>query len=285
MLASKSQKIALGTVQFGLDYGISNSTGKTSLEEAMKILDTAFNHGIEILDTAQAYGISESVLGLCHANRFKIITKINPTNCDKSSAEQLVQKSLQGLSLDKLYGMLFHSASSALQNPRIVEELKELQEQGIIEKIGFSLYTPDELNELVKLYGRPDIIQIPYNILDKRFEDMAQNLHKNGVEIHTRSTFLQGLFFKSTEELTEFFQPVIPYLNELKYIFPDKGKLAQVLLGNSLSKEFIDYVVLGVNNDLQLQENLKISDIYLDDIPRQQNTIPENILLPYLWPK
>lgn len=285
MLASKSQKIALGTVQFGLDYGISNSTGKTSLEEARKILDTAFNHGIEILDTAQAYGISESVLGLCHANRFKIITKINPTNCDKSSAEQLVQKSLQGLSLDKLYGMLFHSASSALQNPRIVEELKELQEQGIIEKIGFSLYTPDELYELVKLYGRPDIIQIPYNILDKRFEDMAQNLHKNGVEIHTRSTFLQGLFFKSTEELTEFFQPVIPYLNELKYIFPDKGKLAQVLLGNSLSKEFIDYVVLGVNNHLQLQENLKISDIYLDDIPRQLNTIPKNILLPYLWPK
>ena len=285
MLASKSQKIALGTVQFGLDYGISNSTGKTSLEEARKILDTAFNHGIEILDTAQAYGISESVLGLCHANRFKIITKINPINCDKSSAEQLVQKSLQGLSLDKLYGMLFHSASSALQNPRIVEELKELQEQGIIEKLGFSLYTPDELNELVKLYGRPDIIQIPYNILDKRFEDMAQNLHKNGVEIHTRSTFLQGLFFKSTEELTEFFQPVIPYLNELKYIFPDKGKLAQVLLGNSLSKEFIDYVVLGVNNHLQLQENLKISDIYLDDIPRQLNTIPENILLPYLWPK
>ena len=157
--------------------------------------------------------------------------------------------------------MLFHSASSALQNPRMVLELKELQGLGIIDKVGYSVSTVDELSELIKLYGHPDIIQIPYNLLDQRFEEIAQDLHNKGVEVHTRSTFLQGLFFKSTQELPEFFQPVIPYLNELKYVFPDKGKLAQVLLGNSLSKEFIDYVVLGVNNHLQLQENLKISII------------------------
>ena len=283
-MASKNQKIALGTVQFGLDYGISNGIGKTSFEEAGKILDTAFKHGIAVLDTAQAYGDSESVLGSHHANRFKIISKINPTDCDKRSAEQLVKQSLHKLKIDNLYGMLFHSASSAVQNPRMVLELKELQELGIIEKVGYSVYTLDELNELIKLYGQPDIIQIPFNLLDQRFEEIAQDLHNKGVEIHTRSTFLQGLFFKSTEELPEFFQPVIPYIKKLNQILPEKGQLARSLLNHSLSKDFIDYVVLGVNNDLQLQENLKISDIYLDEIPRKLNTIPENILLPYLWP-
>lgn len=284
-MASKNQKIVLGTVQFGLDYGISNNTGKTSSEEVSKILDTAYNHGVDILDTAQEYGDSESVLGLHHGNRFKIITKINPIAGDKRSAEQLVQQSLQRLNLDKLYGTLFHSASSARQNPRTVLELKKLQEQGIIEKVGYSVYTPDELNQLIKLYGTPDIIQIPYNLLDRRFEEIAQDLHNKGVEIHARSTFLQGLFFKSSEELSEFFQPVILYLKELKNIFPDKGQLARALLSYSLSKDFIDYVVLGVNDDLQLQQNLKTSGTYLDIFPRQLNTIPENILLPYLWPK
>ena len=284
-MARKNQKIALGTVQFGLDYGISNNTGKTSSEEVSKILDTAYSHGINVLDTAQAYGDSESIIGSHHGNRFKIITKINPTSGDKRLAKQLVEQSLQYLNLDKLYGVLFHSAISAIQNPRIVAELKELQRRGIIEKVGYSVYTPDELNELVKLYGRPDIIQIPFNLLDQRFEELAQELHKNGVEVHTRSTFLQGLFFKSTEELSEFFQPVIPYLKELKASFPDKGKLARMLLSYSLSKEFIDCVVLGVNNNLQLQENFKSSDRYFDDFPRQLKTIPENILLPYLWPR
>lgn len=284
-MARKNQKIALGTVQFGLDYGISNNTGKTSTEEVSKILDTAYSYGIDILDTAQAYGDSESIIGSYHGNRFKIITKINPTSGDKLLAKQLVEQSLKCLNLDKLYGVLFHNAISAIQNPRIVAELKELQVQGIIEKVGYSVYTPDELNELVKLYGRPDIIQIPFNLLDQRFEEIAQDLHNNGVEVHTRSTFLQGLFFKSTEELSEFFQPVIPYLEELKSTFPDEAKLARMLLSYSLSKDFIDCVVLGVNNDLQLQENLETSDTYLDDLPMQLNTIPENILLPYLWPR
>jgi len=181
--------------------------------------------------------------------------------------------------------VLFHNANSAIQNPRIVAELKELQRRGVVNKVGYSVYTPDELNELIKLYGRPDIIQIPFNLLDQRFEELARYLHQKGVEVHTRSTFLQGLFFKSTEELSEFFQPVIPYLKELKSTFPDKGKLARMLLSYSLSQEFIDCVVLGVNNDLQLQENLKIPETYYDDLPRQLNTIPENILLPYLWPR
>ena len=282
---SKNSKIALGTVQFGLDYGISNLDGKTSIEEVSKILDTAFNRGLSILDTAQAYGDSETVLGASHGNRFKIITKINPANEDIGTAEQFVEKSLQKLKIEKLYGMLFHSATSAIQNPRIVSELRGLQEKGIIEKLGFSVYTPHELEQLINLYGQPDIIQVPYSHLDQRFEKIAQVLHLKGVEIHTRSTFLQGLFFNPADGLSEFFGPVVPYLKALKSTFSDEGQLAQALLSFCLSKDFIDYVVLGVNNVKQLEENLKATESFSGDLPNPPNNIPENIVLPYLWPK
>ena len=282
---SRNSKIALGTVQFGLDYGISNLSGKTNPDEVFNVLDTASNRGLRILDTAQAYGDSETVLGASHGNRFKIITKINPTNEDKGTAEQYVKKSLQKLRLEKLYGLLFHSASSAMQNPRIVSELRWLQEKGIIEKLGFSVYTPHELEQLIDKYGQPDVIQVPYSHLDQRFEKIAKELHQKGVEIHTRSTFLQGLFFKREEGLFEFFGPVVPYLNALKSSFLNEGQLAQALLSFCLSKDFIDYVVLGVNNVKQLEENIKASESFTADLPNPPNNIPENILLPYLWPK
>ncbi|MDA8566769.1 aldo/keto reductase [Schleiferiaceae bacterium] len=282
---SENPKIALGTVQFGLDYGISNRGGKTSQDEVSNILDVAFNSGLGILDTAQAYGDSETVLGATHANRFKIITKINPTNVDKGTAEQFVQKSLQKLRIEKLYGMLFHSASSAIENPRIVFALREMQEKGIIQKLGFSVYSPHELEQCINQYGRPDIVQIPFSHLDQRFEELARELHQNGVEVHTRSTFLQGLFFKPLEGLPEFFGPVVPYLKALKSIFLDEDQMAQALLSFCLSKDFIDYVVLGVNNVKQLEENLKATESFSGDLPNPPNNIPENIVLPYLWPK
>ena len=284
-MVSKNQKIVLGTVQFGLDYGISNDTGKTSSEEVSKILDTAYNHGIDILDTAQEYGDSESVLGLHHGNRFKIITKINPIAGDKRSAEQLLQQSLQRLNLDKLYGTLFHSASSARQNPRTVLELKKLQEQGIIEKVGYSVYTPDELNELIKLYGRPDIIQIPYNLLDRRFEEIAQDLHNKGVEIHTRSTFLQGLFFMNPMGLSEFFNPVKGYLMALQDNFDNSQSMAAALLNWVIDKSFIDKVVIGVNTKSQLESNIKgLESSSMSNLP-EWISLPNETLMPNLWPK
>ena len=267
-----------------IDYGIGNIEGRTNSKEVSKILNVAYIEGIRFLDTAQAYGDSEKVIGRLHENRFRIITKINPNEKESRSAEALVQHSLEKLNLNSIYGLLFHSAISAFDNPKIVSELKDLQKRGIIQKVGFSVYTPNELDQLISRYGIPDIIQIPYNHLDQRFEKLAIDLHKEGVEIHTRSTFLQGLFFVDPEELPEFFEPIFPYLNRLRNSCFDSTQLAQALLNFSLSKDFIDYVVIGVNNDSQLIENINASktpSIHLPELPRK---ISENILRPDLWP-
>ena len=70
-------KLGIGTAQFGLDYGISNTSGKTSLKEVRSILKIATENGVDVLDTAYFYGDSESVIGRCllEQNRFRIITK------------------------------------------------------------------------------------------------------------------------------------------------------------------------------------------------------------------
>lgn len=284
-MKDSSLKIALGTVQFGLKYGIGNIQGRTNSVEASKILDTAFSYGIRVIDTAQAYGDSEKVLGKLHDNRFQIITKINPSPKDSRSTELIVQESLENLNLKYLHGVLFHSASSAINNPRIVEELKNIKRVGIIQKLGFSVYTPKELQELIAKYGMPDIIQIPYNHLDRRFEQIATDLHQKGVEIHTRSAFLQGLFFLNNEDLPEFFKPIAQYLFELKNKFSNSDKLAQALLNYCLCKEFIDFVVIGVNNEAQLNENISGSKILWEDLPEAPKNIEERILMPNLWPK
>ena len=281
----RRSKIAIGTAQFGLHYGIGNQFGKTNPTEVAKILNTAYGNGIRVLDTAQAYGDSEQVIGRLHDQRFEIITKINPKSADSRSTKLILQESLGHLKTEQLYGLLFHSASSALQNSRIVSELKDLQQQGTIQKLGYSVYTPSELNTLISRYGKPDIIQIPFSHIDQRFEQIAIDLHTDGVEIHTRSTFLQGLFFRDRVELPNFFEPISSYLDNLRKNFSDNAQLAQVLLSFCLSKNFIDYVVLGVNNHAQLTENLNAARGYQGGLPVVPNYIPEKILLPYLWPK
>ncbi|MDC0592063.1 aldo/keto reductase [Balneolaceae bacterium] len=285
MKSIKNSKIALGTAQFGLDYGISNPDGKTSLEEVSKILDTAFNNGIRILDTAQVYGDSESVLGTYQANRFKIITKINLKNQENDTIESFVNKSLNNLQVENLYGLLFHDAKTAIQYPNMVREFRVLKDKGVIAKWGYSVYIPSELEQLIHKYEKPDIIQVPFSHLDQRFEMMAQNLHHHGVEIHTRSTFLQGLFFKPKEELADFFDPLIPYIRELKNTFLDEVHLAQALLNYCLTRDFIDYVVIGVNNVYQLQQNLDALSGSHADLPKPPDKVSENLILPYLWPK
>lgn len=281
----KNSKIALGTVQFGKNYGISNTGGKTDPLEVEKIFNTAHNNGIRVIDTAQAYGDSEKIIGILHGERFKIITKINPEITSFKSAEDLVQTSLENLNLKKLDGLLFHNASCALMNPNLVAELRCLQKQGIVQKLGYSVYRPCELQKLILKYGKPDIIQIPYSHLDRRFEKLVIKLHMEGVEVHSRSTFLQGLYFLDPKGLPEFFEPINRYLSEVRKKFPNHEQLAQALLGYCLSKDFIDYVVIGVNNQTQLIDNLSSFNAFHENLPIRPISVPEKIVLPYLWPK
>lgn len=276
---SALNKIGLGTVQFGLNYGISNTSGRTPTEEVANILEFSRQRNIRYLDTASAYGDAEKVLGNCGVEHFRLVSKFMPVAAGSGIAEQL-NESLSKLQRTAIYGYLAHRPEDLVQNPGQWEELQHLKQSGKVTKIGFSLNRPVELEPLLVKGMVPDLIQVPYSIFDHRFESILKELSAGGCEVHTRSAFLQGLFFMSPQSLGQQFDPIKETLTKLQRAYG--SNLAGGLLNHVLQHEFIDVVILGVENLRQLKENIE----KIEKTTAVNMEIPyleEDILMPSLW--
>ena len=279
-------KLALGTVQFGLDYGINNNSGQVSSKGVQEILALAKSKGIYTIDTAFAYGNSEIVLGKFNLqNEFKVVSKL-PTE-GRNTPKYFLNQSLKNLGLPKIYGYLLHNFSIYKQNKSIWQDLIALKSDGLIEKIGVSLYSVEELEELWSDGVQLDLVQVPYNLFDRRFDNVFPELKKRGVEVHTRSTFLQGLFFISTKDLPNHFNSVrkkLIFLHE--YSKETNISIASLCLGFVLFNINIDNIVLGVDNKNQLIEHIKTAE-YLEHIDftilKDLQTDVLKIINPALW--
>lgn len=255
----KSSKLVLGTVQFGCQYGI-NSKGRPNTQMVSDILSEAFTGGITILDTSSAYGNAEEVLGeVAAAQKFQIMSKYPKS--DKSVSET-IDRTLKCLGCPKLYGYLLHHFSVYTENKDVWNDFIHLKAEGKVEKIGFSLYEPHEL-DLILEDGVPfDLIQIPFNIFDRQFEPYFERLKQMNVEIHVRSTFLQGLFFKDRDTLPEKLLPLKPYLETLdRYANDTNLSVAEIALNYNIQNPHIDGVLIGVDTKDQLRTNIRsVSD-------------------------
>jgi aryl-alcohol dehydrogenase-like predicted oxidoreductase len=273
-------KIGLGTVQFGMPYGISNKQGQTAAEEVGRILKLASTEGIAMLDTASGYGSAEEILGINPLTGFRIVSKFLPP-AHGETLPALLQRSLKKLQLTSLYGYLSHRPMDVFERPWQWDELKKLKEEGLITKTGFSLNAPDELERLLEKGFFPDLIQVPFNYFDQRFEKQMIFLKERGCEIHTRSTFLQGLFFTDPRQLSPFFETVKPLITELQN---SVAQLSGVLLRFVLEKPFVDHVIIGVENCAQLVANLE-GITTGEKLPALKHVIDDQILMPACWPK
>ena len=273
-----SEKLGLGTVQFCLPYGISNNAGQTASDEVGKILGTAKAYKVEVLDSASAYGNSENVLGQNDLSSFKMISKFMPPQ-DESISIQL-ENSLKILGLNSLYGYLAHRPGEILKDPEHWKELQKFKETGKVQKIGFSLNEPEELAQLLSKNFYPDLVQVPFNYFDRRFETAVKELKNRGCEIHTRSAFLQGLFFMDPHKLDDFFNEVKPIIANLQEEEPLNGALLKFVL----EKSYIDKVIIGVENERQLVQNIENLDTS-SSLPELERKISDNILIPSKWPK
>lgn len=280
------KKLALGTVQFGLDYGISNRDGQTPEKEVKEILALAHQSGIKTLDTAWAYGSSEQILGktLPFNHAFEIISKF-PTVDPGRTLSDYARESLDRLGIKQFYGYLAHTADVLKQNNALWSQLQQLKAEGLVLKVGYSLYSPSELQYLLNMNMMPDLVQVPYNIFDRRFEPHFEMLRDNGVEIHTRSAFLQGLFFTDPEKLPTFFDSVKLQLKQVRDKFSSSSDLSASLLYFCASHPAVSRVVVGVNTADQLSDNLNgLKDVKSAEWPLFFLK-DESILLPYHWPK
>ena len=272
-------KLVLGTVQFGLQYGV-NSAGRPSEDAVKSILAEASKGGITTLDTSSAYGNSEEILGECTTPEegFKIVSKYPK---GETSVGEMFNSSLKRLKVDKLYGYLLHHFEVYKSNPKVWDEFVALKEAGKVQKIGFSLYSPEELQFILDNKSPFDLIQVPFNIFDKKFLPLMKEVHEKGVEIHVRSTFLQGLFFKDRETLPEKLKPMKKYLLQLDEFSRQSGlSISEIALNYNLQNPYIDGVLIGVDNVEQLKMNLaSVKDTPIDieiEVKEQELLNPVN---------
>ncbi len=259
-------KIGLGTVQFGLDYGISNAGGITPTKDVADILALAFNSGIQVLDTASLYGSSEEVLGRCSKNKnyFKLVTK-TPKFCVDNIAEKdkkylidVFANSLNLLGVESAYGLLIHDVNDLMKpdGQLIFDGLSQLKKEGLVDKIGVSVYSPEQLGHILDFFP-VDIVQLPFNVFDQRFltTGLLGKLKNRRIEVHSRSAFLQGLLLMETALLPAFFNPIRKVHAEFVESAKKLGLTAvEAALGYALAQEEIDVVICGVNTASQLSE-------------------------------
>lgn len=260
-------KMALGTVQFGMDYGITNSAGIIPKGEVKQILEFANKNGINMLDTAPSYGDSELVLGENNLNNYRIVTKTphlknqKITKSDVIYVEKILYESLKKLKINRSYGLIIHKTEE-LYKPGfelLYSKLNELKKQGLVEKIGISIYEQAEIDYFLGRY-KFDLIQLPMNVFDQRLvkSKILSELKKEETEIHARSVFLQGVLLTNPNDLDARFREVQNMFTNYYEELQAKGLslLEGALLFISSIPE-IDYMVMGVNNLKQLQQIYK----------------------------
>tara|TARA_Y100000780_G_scaffold232562_1_gene266308 strand:+ start:16034 stop:16885 length:852 start_codon:yes stop_codon:yes gene_type:complete len=278
---------ALGTVQFGLDYGISNKSGQVKLDEVKSILRTCLENNVITLDTAYAYGQAEDCLGKFDLAPFDLITKI-PKMMDQSSEEipKFLQKSLKRLNIPKVKGVMFHNGDDLLSSKGegYFKKLEEMKNTGKVDKIGVSVYCPEVLDRIIKNFDI-NIVQFPLNVFDQRMLEsgLLKKLKNNNIETHARSAFLQGLFFLDEKILASQFSQCFEKVSELKKMAKGLNRsLNEVLLSFALTAG-VDYVVQGVVSQKQLIQNLNTINNIIDFDFSEFSISDEQIINPTMW--
>jgi aryl-alcohol dehydrogenase-like predicted oxidoreductase len=277
-------KIALGTAQFGLDYGITNQNGQVSIIEVENILQMAEGGGIDTLDTASAYGNSEEVLGRVGVDNFQVVTKTTSLNGGVNEVIKRFYQSLNNLNKANVGGLLIHDIDEVnyKQFDSLFSRLNELKKEGLVNKIGFSTYTPGQVDLLLKNFDF-DLIQVPFNVFDNRLIQGGQlkALNNRGIEIHARSVFLQGLLL-NFKNLPGYFSRWKNQFSEYQDTVEKSGlSLLEYALNFALNAQEIDKVLVGVNSEQQLKE---IVQAVKDPISLDAYSINDiNLLNPSLW--
>ena len=255
-MVSNIGKIALGTVQIGLPYGINNTNGIPNIAEIQNIFATAKNSGVDLLDTATLYGDAERKIGEFSGQQFNVVTKFSNIK-NGSELKSSLNDSLAKLKQEKVYGYIAHNSDHLLAYPDLWDILCRMKENKLVNKIGYSLYSTEQLEKLLNMGLLPDLVQLPYSLLDRKFSTFLPQLKSLGIEIHVRSVFLQGLYFMNPSKLPEKLKPLKPALEEISQICLEYNSSINALALNfAISNPFIDKVVIGIDSVEQLNENI-----------------------------
>lgn len=291
-------KIGLGTTQFGLDYGISNRSGRADESQIREIIAIAERAGVRVVDTAAAYGDAEDRLGraLAPGHPFQIVTKLPrlPEELRAADTDAWVRNAF-GASLGRLrasavYGLLVHRVGDLLgpRGQQVWSTLESLRSDGAVEKIGASIYTARDLDELLERYPL-HLVQVPLNVFDQRLLESGHlgRLKAAGIEVHARSIFLQGLLLMDPDTLGDrYFDPARAPLAAFQAAALATGCTPlQAAVSFATSIDEVDAAVVGVTEAAQFAEIIAAAvPILPRDWYRPFAVDDERILDPSRWP-
>jgi len=288
-------KLAIGTAQFGLPYGVANKSEQMTINEGELLLDAAKGFGVNTLDTAIAYGISEQRLGEIGVANWRIISKLPAVpdlKCCPNKKKWIfeeINQSINRLKVNSLYGFLLHRPQQLLEDggDEIYNGLQQLKADGLVQKIGISIYEPSELDALYENY-KFDIVQSPFNIFDRRLlsSGWLSKLHKDNVEVHVRSVFLQGLLLMKQEEIPSKFNRW-SFIFDSWYKFLDDQHVSslEACLKYTLSFSEISNVIVGLDNLAQLHQVIEASKSLTTLLPNDFEINDIDLINPTRWPK
>jgi spore coat polysaccharide biosynthesis protein SpsF len=299
--------LTLGTAQLGLEYGITNRSGMPDQEQAGKLVRLAVEYGVNWIDTARGYGVAEQRLGQALSNgwgaRVRVVTKLDPmpdldsgmsSSCIKAMVEKSVFQSMHAMKVDRLDVLLLHRwAHRDFADNAIWDALIELREQGLINELGASIYSPDEA---IAAMADDDIkhLQLPFNLLDHRWlEEGFQKLRRQrqDIRIHARSIFLQGLLLNdapSWPSWCETADEIVGRIQSVKATLQRESR-ADLCVAYVLGQSWIDSIVLGMETVDQLMKNLELVSrkaLTSDEcnvVVKQLAGTPERLLNPSQW--
>ncbi len=282
-------RLVLGSVQFGMNYGILKNK-KINFKELKRIKDLSVKSKIRYIDTAPSYGNSQNVIAKSNLNSLNIITKIKlpnnkNINIEKWIYEEIV-KSLRKLKTNKLYALLIHNYEDLLGNrgKDYLFFLKQLKKKKIISKLGLSIYSPEEIKKIWKFW-KPDIIQVPFNVIDNRILDSKwlDTLKRFNIKIFARSIFLQGLLLNRSYnlKLSKAHKAVLDRFKN--WCFKNNISTIKGCLHFVRQYKKIDYLIIGFNNYKHLKE---IIDCYKESkfrVPKIFSCNDLNLIDPRRW--
>jgi aryl-alcohol dehydrogenase-like predicted oxidoreductase len=261
-------------------------------DQIAAILDEARAVGVDTLDTAMDYGDSEERLGNAGVRDFRIVSKLSelpPGHTDVTSwVRDAVLSSVSRLGVSALEGLLFHHPMQLLsaRGPEIFSALLAVKREGLVGKLGVSVYSPEDLEPLMSKYPI-ELVQAPLNVFDRRLVTTGwmRRLHTAGVEIHARSIFLQGLLVmpphirpRLFDHWDDYFDRWHRWLNTVGYS-PVQGCIAFVGAYPEVSR-----VVVGVENRRQFRQVRTGFDLPPADPPLSLICDDRGLIDPSRWP-
>jgi aryl-alcohol dehydrogenase-like predicted oxidoreductase len=296
-------RITLGTAQLGMKYGIANRDGQPTYETALEMLSSSEKYGVSTWDTSPLYGNSESIIG-DYVRRYRPQVEISTKLPSLQSlgaltprqvrhlVESRLRTSLKNLAKECVEYYLIHDENDFLTfGDALIDALSDLQAAGLIKRMGISVYSPDIALKALEIETF-DAIQLPFNLLDRRFEEagVLALANRRGATVFARSIFLQGLFFLTLAILEDRLPAATEFVQKVHALAEQSGRsVVELAFAFVNDHPAVSSLVIGMETVSQLQANVelqnqkRLTNNEREAIYRCFHNVPASIVNPTRW--